>query len=88
MSPYETPTLRQLELLGFIATRADAGIPPTIREMQDEFQILSTNGVRDHLVALERKGCIERCPKKSRHIRVTELGLRWLHIPVTTETSQ
>lgn len=40
--------------------------PPTMREIGDGFDIRSTHGVNDHLLALQRKGWIVREPHKSR----------------------
>jgi len=60
-------TERQLEVLRFIARQIDqAGYPPTIREIGEALDIRSTNGVNDHLKALERKGYLTRDPAKSR----------------------
>jgi repressor LexA len=60
-------TDRQLEVLRFIARQIDeAGYPPTIREIGEALEIRSTNGVNDHLKALERKGYLTRDPAKSR----------------------
>lgn len=60
-------TDRQLEVLRFIARQIDeAGYPPTIREIGEALEIRSTNGVNDHLKALERKGYLSRDPAKSR----------------------
>jgi repressor LexA len=60
-------TDRQLEVLRFIARQIDdAGYPPTIREIGEALDIRSTNGVNDHLKALERKGFLTRDPVKSR----------------------
>jgi repressor LexA len=60
-------TDRQLEVLRFIARQIeDCGYPPTIREIGEALEIRSTNGVNDHLKALERKGYLTRDPVKSR----------------------
>ena len=60
-------TDRQLEVLRFIARQIDeAGYPPTIREIGEALDIRSTNGVNDHLKALEKKGFLARDPVKSR----------------------
>ncbi len=60
-------TDRQLEVLRFIAGQIeDRGYPPTIREIGEALDIRSTNGVNDHLKALERKGYLTRDPVKSR----------------------
>ncbi len=60
-------TARQLEVLRFIAHQIDdQGYPPTIREIGEALEIRSTNGVNDHLKALEKKGFLSRDPVKSR----------------------
>src|SRR5512140_2510034 len=60
-------TERQLEVLRFIANEIEQrGYPPTIREIGEALDIASTNGVNDHLKALERKGYLQRDPVKSR----------------------
>jgi repressor LexA len=68
-------TDRQLEVLRFIARQIDdAGYPPTIREIGEALDIRSTNGVNDHLKALERKGYLSRDPAKSRALIPTPAG--------------
>ena len=65
-------TVRQESILHYIVDCIrDSGYPPTIAEIGEHFGIASTNGVNDHLVALERKGYIERS-SKARSIYVTE----------------
>ena len=65
-------TTRQREILDFIIeTIRDQKMPPTIAEIGAKFGISSTNGVNDHLLALEKKGYIERS-SKARGIHVTE----------------
>jgi len=62
-----TLTDRQLEVLRYIARQIEEhGYPPTIREIGEGLDIRSTNGVNDHLKALERKGFLSRDPVKSR----------------------
>jgi repressor LexA len=62
-----TLTDRQLEVLRFIVQQIeDNGYPPTIREIGEALDIRSTNGVNDHLKALEKKGYLTRDPVKSR----------------------
>ena len=51
----------------------ERGYPPTIREIGTKLQIRSTNGVNDHLKALERKGYIVRDDMKSRALRPVEM---------------
>jgi repressor LexA len=47
------------------------GFPPTLREIGAHFGIRSTNGVNDHLLALQRKGYLRRQDMKSRALRPT-----------------
>ncbi|HSM93117.1 MAG TPA: transcriptional repressor LexA [Anaeromyxobacteraceae bacterium] len=68
-----TLTDRQLEVLRFIVQQIeDNGYPPTIREIGEALDIRSTNGVNDHLKALEKKGFLTRDPVKSRALIPTE----------------
>jgi len=63
-------TLRQKEILDFIsASIVERGFPPTLREIGEHFNIRSTNGVNDHLKALEKKGHLRREDLKSRAMR-------------------
>ena len=64
-------TPRQQKVLAFIEDQIEAqGFAPTIREIGRHLGISSTNGVNDHLKALERKGYIQRQDQKSRTLRV------------------
>lgn len=71
-------------VLDFIQASIDErGYPPTIREIGNHLQIKSTNGVNDHLKALERKGYITREDMKSRALRPVENNNgRLLEIPL------
>jgi repressor LexA len=63
-------THRQQQALDFITACLDAnGYPPTLREIGEHMGIRSTNGVNDHLKALERKGYLVREELKSRALR-------------------
>ena len=54
-------TARQTAVLEYIAESIEArGYPPTLREIGNHLGIRSTNGVNDHLRALERKGYLTR----------------------------
>lgn len=65
----EELTDRQKEILGFIIRQTEErGFPPTIREIGEEMEISSTNGVNDHLKALERKGYLTRGDQQSRSL--------------------
>jgi repressor LexA len=64
-------TKRQAQTLDFIRQSIDQrGYPPTLREIGESMGIRSTNGVNDHLRALERKGYLRREDMKSRALRV------------------
>lgn len=64
-------TKRQEQTLDFIRSSIkDRGYPPTLREIGEHMGIRSTNGVNDHLRALERKGYLRREDMKSRALRL------------------
>ncbi len=66
----ERLTQRQQDILDFISSSIDSrGYPPTLREIGEHFGIQSTNGVNDHLKALEKKGFLAREGLKSRAMR-------------------
>lgn len=65
-------THRQQLVLDFVRQACAKGRPPTLREIGDHMGIKSTNGVADHLRALERKGYLVRGDDgegKARNIR-------------------
>ncbi|MCA9667594.1 MAG: transcriptional repressor LexA [Myxococcales bacterium] len=63
-------TRRQRQVLDFITESIEErGYPPTLREIGEHLEIRSTNGVNDHLKALERKGYLVRDDLKSRALR-------------------
>ena len=63
-------TKRQEMVLDFITQSINSrGYPPTLREIGSYMGIRSTNGVNDHLRALERKGYLKREDMKSRALR-------------------
>jgi repressor LexA len=71
----EALTQRQKQILDFItASIADRGYPPTLREIGLHFGIRSTNGVNDHLKALEKKGHLKREDLKSRAMRPVKMS--------------
>src|SRR4051812_6443745 len=71
----EPLTERQEKILSFIKRSIlEQGYPPTIREIGEFFGIRSTNGVNDHLKALERKGYLMRGELKSRALSIIDGG--------------
>jgi repressor LexA len=78
-------TDRQRAILTFISQSIDErGYPPTLREIGEHFGIRSTNGVNDHLRALEKKGHLQREDLKSRALRpvgpAPTVGAREAHV--------
>ncbi len=70
-------TGRQQMVLDFIRESITMrGYPPTLREIGAKMGIRSTNGVNDHLRALERKGYLTREDMKSRALRPTNIGVQ------------
>ncbi len=84
-------TQRQKMVLEFIQNTINVdGYPPTLREIGNFMGIRSTNGVNDHLRALERKGYLTRKDMKSRTLRPTAAVERLLKSssirPIDTDT--
>jgi repressor LexA len=84
-------TARQQQLLSYIEREVSTtGVPPSIREIGAALGISSTNGVRSHLKALEKKGYIHRNLRTSRGIamlgrikRVTSTALQQaMEVPI------
>lgn len=72
MSAFDTLTERQQRVYDFIRDKiVNRGYGPTVREIGENFDISSPNGVMCHLKALEKKGLILRSPNKSRAIELT-----------------
>lgn len=70
------PTERQLRVLRLIFDSIrERGYAPTLRDIGAHMSIRSTNGVNDHIRALERKGLVERDDGTARGIRLTQQGL-------------
>lgn len=70
-------TQRQEMVLQYIQSSiVERGYPPTLREIGNFMGIRSTNGVNDHLRALERKGYLTREDMKSRALRPTVFDLK------------
>lgn len=66
-------TARQQEILDYIEQVVrTTGVPPSIRQIGAALGISSTNGVRSHLKALEKKGYIQRSLRMSRGIAMLD----------------
>ncbi|MCH9655571.1 MAG: LexA family transcriptional regulator [Planctomycetes bacterium] len=72
-------TERQNQILSFIRVyTAKTGEAPTIREIGDAFGMRSTNGVSNHLKAIEAKGRLKRLGFIPRGIKVLDnLNIRF-----------
>jgi repressor LexA len=69
----EKLTKRQSQVLEFIKEKVvSTGMPPTVAEITAAMGVSSTNGIRGHLQALNRKGAIELVPNSSRGIRLLD----------------
>ncbi len=69
----EALTNRQEAILNFIRGRITSfGSSPTIREIGKKFSIISTNGVRQHLTALIKKGYLKKTEFISRGLELTQ----------------
>lgn len=71
--PHPDLPQRQRDTLEFIAGYiADHGYAPTVNEICDGIGVSSTNGVSDHIRALERKGYLVKGPKgQARSLKLT-----------------
>ena len=85
-TPQSPLTERQLQVLRYIGWRLlRTGMAPTIREIGREIGVRSTNGVNDHLKALEKKGqLILKAEGRSRAIQITPEGWATLGIVQVT----
>jgi len=81
-------TRRQQEVLDYINGCIESrGYPPTLREIGEHFGIRSTNGVNDHLKALERKGFLAREDMKSRALRPVAGSGQLCEIPLVGQVA-
>lgn len=77
-------TDRQREVLDFISSSIhERGYPPTLREIGEHMGIKSTNGVNDHLKALEKKGYLAREDLKSRALRPLRASSGGAVVPIS-----
>ena len=76
-------TTRQRQVFDFVRDKIiGRGYGPTVREIGEQFQINSPNGVMCHLKALEKKGLITREPNMSRAIQLTEMAMEDRGLPL------
>jgi repressor LexA len=73
MPDFSQLTERQREIYDFIRDKIEArGYGPTVREIGNNFDIKSPNGVMCHLKALEKKGLIKREGFSARAIQLLD----------------
>lgn len=66
-------TDKQTEILNFIKSFiSENGFPPTLREIGKYFNIVSTFGVKRHIVALQKKGFLKINSNSSRAISIVK----------------
>mgnify|MGYP003631245333 CR=1 FL=1 len=66
-------TPRQKQIISYIRVfKAKTGQSPTVREIGNAFGMKSTNGVSDHLKAIEAKGKLKRFEFMPRGIEVVD----------------
>lgn len=79
-------TPRQKEFYDYLVKRVvDSGSTPTLRDIMEEFGLASTNGVRNTLLALVKKGYVteDRQGKARRFSPVMDrAGLSEMRIPI------
>lgn len=64
-------TPRQQNILDYVQEfQSEHGFPPSIREIGEFFGIRSTNGVSDHLRAIEKKGFLKSTGHQSRSLQI------------------
>ncbi|HZZ59340.1 MAG TPA: transcriptional repressor LexA [Opitutaceae bacterium] len=76
-------TERQQAVLDFVRQRqGEAGIPPSIRDIQRHFGFKSTNAAFCHLRALAKRGLIEQLGGKTWGLRAREVQAHLFSVPV------
>jgi len=69
---HESLTARQFEVLSYLNEFIqENGYPPTLKEVGAYFGIQNPNAIRNHLLALEKKGYISKGADRSRALRIT-----------------
>lgn len=68
----QEPTAQQQKVLDYITEFLEQqGYPPSLREIGRALGLASVNAVRGHVLALERKGFLQRDNDKARTLRIT-----------------
>ena len=72
----------QKRIFEYLSSRAQDGIPPTVREIGAAVGLKSTSSVQANLIALESAGYIERSPMHKRCIRVENRPAPAINVPL------
>src|SRR5438046_9160026 len=76
-------TERQKDVLDFVrGVRREKGVTPSTREIQSHFGFASQTSVMQYIVALERKGFLDRHPRKARALITPAMKVRITDIPI------
>jgi repressor LexA len=79
-------TDRQSDILTFIQSeQRDKGITPSTREIQQHFGFASQTSVMQYLDVLERKGFLDRAPRKARALITPMQKVRITDVPIYGE---
>ena len=76
-------TERQKNVLDFIQReQREKGVTPSTREIQSHFGFASQTSVMQYIAALERKGFLDRLPRKARALITPAMKVRITDIPI------
>jgi len=76
-------TERQKNVLDFIQReQREKGVTPSTREIQSHFGFASQTSVMQYIAALERKGFLDRHPRKARALITPAMKVRITDIPI------
>src|SRR5205809_6228287 len=76
-------THREKSVLDFIQReQREKGVTPSTREIQSHFGFASQTSVMQYLAALERKGFLDRHPRKARALITPAMKVRITDIPI------
>jgi repressor LexA len=67
---YSEPGKTHRRIYRFVRDRILAGLPPTVREVQEAFGFRAVQSAREHLERLVEEGLLEKTPGKSRGYRL------------------
>ncbi|BDU72180.1 cyclic nucleotide-binding domain-containing protein [Mesoterricola silvestris] len=72
--PHSQPTSTQARILRHLRLAEEDGRRPSYRELAGTFGWRAVATVRDHVVAMQRKGLVTLAPRQARSLRLTEAG--------------